>query len=195
MGNGLEAVPETIRHHVGRPGGEAVVGVFIPYNPMGVLAIHRGRHAHGHHDIQIAVPIHIGRFAMEWTDFRGHIMATKRDGFALAVLLIPDDEAGFEFLYSVFIGDRVYRDDTHEVHIAIGVEIGGPNGPGLIHVPFDEVFFPMTIGRRTVVFEPGELIPQHPAGTCHIEIAILIDIRQGHVIGAGKVFRDDMASP
>ena len=81
------------------------------------------------------------------------------------------------------------RRRAHYVDKSVAVDVGGAHGPGLRRVVVDHVLDPDTVA----VLEPGELVADAPSGAGHVQVAVAVEIGNGHVVGAGDAALRDVA--
>src|SRR5262249_33489238 len=107
-----------------------------------------------------------------------------RPGFVqlLARVLVPD-------------GEVADPGSAEEVGLAVAVEVRGADGSRLGDLLVEEMFGPLLLaGALPGVLEPREVIAGPRRGRC-VEVAAALEVRQGDVVSAFEVRRDDMAFP
>ena len=81
------------------------------------------------------------------------------------------------------------RRRAHQVDESVAVDVGGAHRAGLRRVVVDHVLDPDT----AAVLEPGELVADAPSGGGHVQVAVAVEIGNGHVVGAGDAALRDVA--
>src|SRR5262249_8351139 len=148
--------------------------VFIPDHLMLILGHEFLAHAVGHHDIEIAVAIHVHGVAMN----RGSRLVINHvllPGLRrrLTRILIPDN-AGTMLFHGRYVRRDVLRADGRgeQINLAVTIEVSRPDGPRLRHLVVDDVSGPLAIPTvLTGVLVPGD----EPAGIARdrrVQIAV-----------------------